>query len=108
MLVNAQTEKLFGYPREELLGQSVELLVPERFRRQAPRAPRRLLRRRRGARRWARAWSSTALRKDGTEFPIEISLSPLETEEGTLVSAPSATSPSDKRARASACRRPTG
>lgn len=85
-LVNTQTERLFGYAREEVLGKSVEILVPQRFhgRHETHRttysespSPRAM-----GAR-----LELHGLRKDNTEFPVEISLSPLETPEGTLVSS---------------------
>jgi PAS domain S-box-containing protein len=85
-MINAQTAKLFGYAREELLGNTVEMLVPARFRDQHPHQRDRYLKEPR-----VRAMGSElelyGLRKDGTEFPIEISLTPIETEQGTLVSS---------------------
>ena len=86
MVVNAQTEKLFGYRREELVGQPVERLVPGRFGRRHSGHRTNFfsepLMRPMGA-----GLELNALRKDGTEFPVEIMLSPLETEEGVLVTA---------------------
>jgi PAS domain S-box-containing protein len=86
VLVNAQVEERFGYGRAELIGQPVEMLVPERFsgmhvafRSGYVSGPR--------TRPMGLAGDLYARRKDGTEFPVEISLAPLETEEGLLVSA---------------------
>jgi PAS domain S-box-containing protein len=83
-LVNAATERLFGYAPEELLGQPVELLLPERYR--APHVARRA---RYAAEPQARAMGPGlaifGLRRDGSEFPAEISISPLATGEGLLV-----------------------
>jgi PAS domain S-box-containing protein len=84
-LINAQAEDLFGYRREELLGQPIEMLVPEQNRENyltqlaafminpwvAP---------------MGRMIDLHGVRKDGTEFPIEVSLGPLRTEAGILVS----------------------
>jgi PAS domain S-box-containing protein len=86
ILINAQTEKLFDYTRADLLGKPVEILIPERYRRKhrhhwknyfndpCPRA-------------MGTGMELYALRQDGNELPVEISLSPIETTEGILVSS---------------------
>lgn len=85
-LVNAQTERMFGYERGALVGQPIELLIPERFRSghavhrggyaaaPRPRAMRSGL-------------DLHGRRRDGTEFPVEVSLSPVEMEEGPFVAS---------------------
>jgi len=84
--VNAQTERLFGYVRDQLLGESVEMLVPERFRGRHPgqrsdyfKAPKARVRE------MGADAELLGLHRDGMEFPVEISLTPLETPHGILV-----------------------
>jgi two-component system CheB/CheR fusion protein len=86
VLVNAQVEKLFGYQREELLGQELELLVPAHLRHKHPEHRRHFFGEPR-VRPMGTGNELFGLHKDGREFPVEISLSPLETEEGVLVSS---------------------
>ena len=84
VLVNSQTEKMFGYNREELLGRPVEMLVPERFRKQHPQY-------RAGffanpkARAMGMGRDLFGQRKDGSEFPVEIGLNPIRTSECCFV-----------------------
>lgn len=84
ILINAETERLFGYAREELLGQTVELLLPERFRGAHP-AHRKRYFSVPSVRAMGSGIDLWGRRKDGTEFPIEIALSPLETKDGIRV-----------------------
>ena len=76
VLVNARTESLFGYSRKELLGRRIEILMPERFRNGHT-----------GLRPVGVGLAPYGLRKDDSEFPVEISVSPVEMEEQTLLLA---------------------
>jgi PAS domain S-box-containing protein len=86
VLVNSQTVKLFGWDRDDLLGQSVDKLVPQRLRGAHPHhragffvQPK--------ARQMGAGIDLYGLRKDGSEFPVEISLSPIQTEDGLLIAS---------------------
>jgi PAS domain S-box-containing protein len=86
VLVNTHAEELFGYHREELVGKLVDILVPERFASQHPdhraeflTAP--------TARAMGAGRELFGRRKDGSEFPVEIGLNPIETPDGILVLA---------------------
>lgn len=83
-LVNREIERLFGYDRSELLGQRMEILVPERYRTHHPgfragfaHSPQ--------ARAMGAGRDLYAVRKDGTEFPVEIGLTPVTTEDGLYI-----------------------
>ncbi|WP_285684946.1 PAS domain S-box protein [Actinoplanes sp. NBRC 103695] len=86
VLINDQTERLFGYSSTDLVGQPIELLVPRQLRDQHVRdrldyvtAPQ--------LRRTGAGRELAGLRRDGSQFPVEISLAPLDTDQGTMVSA---------------------
>jgi PAS domain S-box-containing protein len=86
VMVNKLVEQQFGYPREELLGRKIEMLVPERYRTQHwdqrsrfSHAP--------TARAMGAGMDLSGLRRDGTEFPVEIGLNPIQTPEGVQVLA---------------------
>jgi len=83
---NAQTEVLFGFPRTELIGKSIETLVPERLR-DSHGAHRTSYLRSPRLRPMGAGLALHGRRRDGSEFPVEISLSPLETKDGILVTA---------------------
>lgn len=84
VLVNSQTENYFGYRRQELLGKPIEILIPERLRSQHPHYRTKFMEENR-ARSMGIGRNLFGLRKDGSEFPIEVGLSPVETDQETLV-----------------------
>jgi len=86
VLVNARAEKVFGYSKEELIGKPVEMLMPERFRTNHSKvrtaymaAP--------TTRPMGNGTELCGQKKDGSEFPVEISLSPMETEDGLFIAS---------------------
>jgi PAS domain S-box-containing protein len=85
-MVNGQTERLFGYPRADLIGKPVEMLIPRRFR-DRHLGHRKEFTARPQARLMGAGLDLYGERSDGSEFPIEIGLSPVRTDEGTVVSA---------------------
>ena len=85
-LVNSQTERLFGYDRKELLGKPVEQLVPARFR-ERHQDHRGLFAKNPHVRPMGTGMELFAVRRDGSEFPVEISLSPIATGREFLMSA---------------------
>jgi two-component system sensor histidine kinase/response regulator len=96
VLVNAQCEALFGYERDELIGQSLELLVPERFRARHPShregyldSPR--------VRPMGAGLALFGRRRDGTDVPVEISLSPLHTNDGRRLVAAAVRDATERR-----------
>lgn len=85
-LVNAQTEKMFGFKREDIIGKEVEILIPERFGR-IHKEHRHNYSENLKVREMGTGLELYGRKQDNSEFPIEISLSPLKTEDGILVSA---------------------
>jgi PAS domain S-box-containing protein len=85
-LINTQTEKLFGYNRTEIIGKDVEIMIPDRFQ-QSHQERRDIYIHTPRPRPMGEGKQLFGRRKDGTEFPVEISLSPIETSDETLISA---------------------
>lgn len=86
VLVNAQFEKIFGYTQQEIVGKSMEILVPERYRKNHRKLVQNFFDSPR-VRAMGADFEIYACRKDGSEFPTDISLSPLQTDEELLVTA---------------------
>ena len=102
VMVNRRTEEVFGYTRGEMLGRPVELLMPERFRDRHP-AMRADYSTAPEMRAMGRGLELVALTKEGREFPVEVSLSPIESDQGPLI-ASSLRDISERKAAAAAIR----
>lgn len=86
VMVNSMTEKLFGYSRQELIGSPLEMLVPERFRHQHPEYRQSYIGESK-TRLMGHGRDLYGLHKNGQEFPVEVGLNPIETEQGIFVLA---------------------
>ena len=84
VLVNTETERLFGYRREDLIGQPIEILIPERMRKHHVHNRKRFADHPR-VRRVEASHVLFGLRRDGSEFPVEIGLNPIHTADGLFV-----------------------
>src|SRR4029077_17354988 len=85
-LVNTRAEQLFGFSREEVLGRSTEILIPERFKANHQKHFASFLETPR-QRSIGAAMELYAIRKDGREFPVEIMLSPIQTDDGIVITS---------------------
>ncbi len=83
VLVNSETERLFGYERHELVGRKIEMLVPTKYRTDHPERRERFFLSPH-SRQMGEGRDLFAMRKDGTEFPVEIGINPIETESGIM------------------------
>jgi PAS domain S-box-containing protein len=86
IMINRRTEEVFGYSRNEIIGQPIEKLMPQRFREQHPEHIRSYFRNP-STRAMGTELELFGLSRAGREFPVEISLSPIETEDGVLVAS---------------------
>ena len=86
VMTNPQAERMFGYVQQELIGQPVEILMPDRFRK-GHMDHRSAYSQKPVARPMGKGLELTAVRKDGIEVPVEISLTPIETANGTVVAS---------------------
>lgn len=84
--VNEQTETLFGYSRDELIGKPFEILMPDRFRKQLKTLRKNVLKKKK-TKQIGREQDTYGLRKDGSEFPLEFGLSSIKTEKGEKIVA---------------------